>query len=88
VNRTGHGIEGPAWGALKAAEQHTGERLADSPLFAAALEATRSAEPYPDLLAASSRLLAIARTASLAGVVAPARSHSVIFRVAAGAVGA
>ena len=55
------GIEGPAWGALKAAEQHTHERLAESDLFAAALEAARLAEPYPELLAASSHMLAVAR---------------------------
>lgn len=56
-----YGIEGPTWGALQAAERHTGERLADSPLFAAALQAARLAEPYPDLLAASSHMLAVAR---------------------------
>jgi SAM-dependent methyltransferase len=56
-----YGIEGPAWGALKATEQHTGERLDDSDLFTAALEAARLAEPYSDLLAASSHMLAIAR---------------------------
>ncbi|MEU9120176.1 class I SAM-dependent methyltransferase [Streptomyces sp. NPDC048506] len=59
---TVYGIEGPAWGAVKATEQHTGEPLAeDSPLFTAALEAARLAEPYPDLLSASSHMLAIAR---------------------------
>jgi hypothetical protein len=36
-------------------------RPADSALFAAALEAARLAEPYPDLLAASSHMLAIAQ---------------------------
>ncbi|MFI0712008.1 class I SAM-dependent methyltransferase [Streptomyces inhibens] len=58
---TVYGIEGPTWGALKATEQHTGELLAESPLFTAALEAARLAEPYPDLLAASSHMLAIAQ---------------------------
>ncbi|UQA94399.1 class I SAM-dependent methyltransferase [Streptomyces halobius] len=58
---TVHGIEGPAWGALKATEQHTGQHLADSSLFDAALEAAKLAEPYPELLAASSHMLAVAR---------------------------
>jgi SAM-dependent methyltransferase len=57
---TVHGIEGPTWSLLKAAEQHTGEPLAESALFTAALTAARLAEPYPDLLAASSHLLAVA----------------------------
>ncbi|MGP3981982.1 class I SAM-dependent methyltransferase [Streptomyces sp. KR80] len=57
-----YGVEGPSWGALKATEQYTGERLDTSgPLFAAALEAARLAEPYPDLLAASSHMLAVAQ---------------------------
>ncbi|WP_175407395.1 bifunctional 2-polyprenyl-6-hydroxyphenol methylase/3-demethylubiquinol 3-O-methyltransferase UbiG [Streptomyces sp. TRM64462] len=57
-----YGIEGPAWGALKAAEQHTGARLdSDSPLFASALEAARLAEPYPELLSTASHMLAVAR---------------------------
>lgn len=58
---TVHGIEGPTWSLLKAAEQHTGELLAESPLFAAALTAARLAEPYPELLAAASHLLAVGR---------------------------
>lgn len=58
---TVHGIEGPTWSLLKATEQHTGELLADSPLFTAALTAARLAEPYPDLLAAASHLLAVGR---------------------------
>ncbi|KUJ66166.1 SAM-dependent methyltransferase [Streptomyces albus subsp. albus] len=57
-----YGVEGPAWGTLKAAEQHSGDRIdTDSPLFTAALEAARLADAYPDLLAASSHMLAIAR---------------------------
>jgi SAM-dependent methyltransferase len=56
-------IEGPTWGALKATEHHTDERLdTNGPLFTAALEAARLAEPYPDLLAAASHMIAIART--------------------------
>ncbi|MFC0600313.1 class I SAM-dependent methyltransferase [Streptomyces palmae] len=56
-----YGIEGPSWGALKAAELHGGERIEeDSPLFAAALEAARLADAYPALLAASSHMLAVA----------------------------
>ncbi|RKN03154.1 class I SAM-dependent methyltransferase [Streptomyces radicis] len=55
------GVEGPAWALLKATEQHTGESVADSDLFASALTAARLAEPYPELLAASSHLLSMAR---------------------------
>ncbi|MFE0046107.1 class I SAM-dependent methyltransferase [Streptomyces albireticuli] len=58
---TVYAIEGPTWALLKATEQHTGQPLADSSLFRAALAAARAAEPYPDLLAASSHLLAVAR---------------------------
>jgi ubiquinone/menaquinone biosynthesis C-methylase UbiE len=57
---TVHGVEGPAWSLLKAAEQHAGEVSAGSPLFEAALTAARLAEPYPELLAAASHLLATA----------------------------
>ncbi|MFV8129429.1 class I SAM-dependent methyltransferase [Streptomyces syringium] len=54
-----YGIEGPTWSLLKATEQHSGDHLADTPMFRAALEAARLAEPYPALLAASSHMLAI-----------------------------
>ncbi|MFG3659346.1 class I SAM-dependent methyltransferase [Streptomyces sp. NPDC047706] len=53
------GVEGPAWSLLAATERHTGESLIGSPLFESALTAARMAEPYPELLAASSHLLAI-----------------------------
>ncbi|MFJ3904759.1 class I SAM-dependent methyltransferase [Streptomyces sp. NPDC090025] len=55
-----YGIEGPVWAALKATEQHTKESLIGSPMFEAALTAARLAEPHPDLLAASSHMLAVA----------------------------
>ncbi|MDK9496586.1 class I SAM-dependent methyltransferase [Streptomyces katrae] len=55
-----YGVEGPAWSALKATEQHTGDSLIDSRMFDAALTAARLAEPHPDLLAASSHMLAVA----------------------------
>ncbi|RLV09051.1 SAM-dependent methyltransferase [Streptomyces griseocarneus] len=55
-----YGIEGPTWSLLKATEQHTGGRMADSAMFRAALAAARMAEAYPDLLAASSHMLAVA----------------------------
>ncbi|MFD3516124.1 class I SAM-dependent methyltransferase [Streptomyces sp. NPDC058657] len=55
---TVYGVEGPAWSLLKATEQYTGESAAESALFASALTAARLAEPYPELLAASSHLLA------------------------------
>ncbi|MFD8261929.1 class I SAM-dependent methyltransferase [Streptomyces griseoluteus] len=56
-----HGVEGPAWSMLAAIERHTGESVVDSPVFASALTAARMAEPYPELLAASSHLLVCAR---------------------------
>jgi hypothetical protein len=46
---------------LAAAERHVGESLIDEPLFASVLTAARMAEPYPELLAASSHLLAVGR---------------------------
>ncbi|WP_314618846.1 class I SAM-dependent methyltransferase [Streptomyces stackebrandtii] len=55
-----YGIEGPVWAALKATEQYTKASLIDSPMFEAALTAARLAEPHPDLLAASSHMLAVA----------------------------
>lgn len=55
------GIEGPTWAMLKATEQHTGKHLSNSPLFESALTAARIAEPYPELLAASSHMLAAGR---------------------------
>ncbi|MER7919415.1 MULTISPECIES: methyltransferase domain-containing protein [unclassified Streptomyces] len=54
------GIEGPAWSLVKAAEQQPGEGPTDD-LIASALTAARLAEPYPELLAASSHLLAVGR---------------------------
>lgn len=58
------GIEGPAWAMLKATEQHTGESVVDTPLFESALTAARMAEPYLELLSASSHLLAVGRRPS------------------------
>ncbi|GAA1182798.1 hypothetical protein GCM10009654_45140 [Streptomyces hebeiensis] len=55
------GIEGPTWAMLKAVEQYTGSTVAGTPLFESALAAARMAEPYPELLAASSHLLAVGR---------------------------
>jgi ubiquinone/menaquinone biosynthesis C-methylase UbiE len=55
------GVEGPAWSLLAATERHTGESLAGGPMFESALTAARMAEPYPELLAASSHLLAVGR---------------------------
>jgi ubiquinone/menaquinone biosynthesis C-methylase UbiE len=54
-----YGVEGPAWSLLAATERHTREPLINSPLFESALTAARMAEPYPELLAASSHLLAV-----------------------------
>ncbi|WP_030635827.1 class I SAM-dependent methyltransferase [[Kitasatospora] papulosa] len=54
------GIEGPAWSLVKAAEQQPGEGPTDD-LIASAMAAARLAEPYPELLAASSHLLAVGR---------------------------
>jgi SAM-dependent methyltransferase len=55
------GVEGPAWSMLAAAERHTGQSFQETALFESALTAARLAEPYPELLAASSHLLAIGR---------------------------
>lgn len=54
------GIEGPAWSFVKTAEHQPGEGPTDE-LIASAMEAARMAEPYPELLAASSHLLAVGR---------------------------
>ncbi|MFG2441014.1 class I SAM-dependent methyltransferase [Streptomyces sp. NPDC048508] len=54
------GIEGPTWSLVKAAEQQPGDGPTDE-LIASALAAARMAEPYPELLAASSHLLAVGR---------------------------
>ncbi|MGC9538360.1 class I SAM-dependent methyltransferase [Streptomyces sp. UG1] len=58
------GVEGPAWSLLAAAERNTGNDFRHSALFESALAAARMAEPYPELLAASSHLLAVGRRAS------------------------
>lgn len=55
------GIEGPAWSLLKAVEQGAGGSAGED-LFQSVLAAARLAELYPELLAASSHLLAVART--------------------------
>ncbi|MEU7327279.1 SAM-dependent methyltransferase, partial [Streptomyces parvus] len=60
------GIEGPAWALVKAAEQQPGEGPTDE-LIASALDAARMAEQYPELLAASSHLLAIGKTPAGSG---------------------
>ncbi|WP_037912017.1 class I SAM-dependent methyltransferase [Actinacidiphila yeochonensis] len=52
------GVEGPTWSLLKAVEQSTGAPPSEE-LFASALTAARLAEPYPELLAAGSHLLAV-----------------------------
>lgn len=54
------GVEGPAWSLLKAVEQSTGAPPGEE-LFQSVLTAARLAEPYPELLAASSHLLAVGR---------------------------
>ncbi|MEY9956734.1 class I SAM-dependent methyltransferase [Streptacidiphilus sp. MAP5-52] len=60
-----YSVEGPMWGIVRAVEQRTGVPLADDdPLMLSALEAARQAEQHPDLLAASSHLLAIASAAA------------------------
>lgn len=56
-----YGVEGPMWGLVKAVEQRSGKPLPDDdPVMLSALTAARLADPYPELLAASSHLLAIA----------------------------
>jgi SAM-dependent methyltransferase len=59
VDVTVFGIEGPAWSLLKAVEQ-SGQAPSEA-LFESALTASRLAEPYPELLAASSHLLAVGK---------------------------
>lgn len=54
------GIEGPAWSLVKAAEQRPGGGPTDD-LIASAMAEARLAEPYPELLAASSHLLAVGK---------------------------
>nr|WP_244173915.1 methyltransferase [Streptomyces recifensis] len=58
INVRVFGIEGPAWSLVKAAEQQPGDGPTDE-LIASATEGARMAEPYPELLAASSHLLAV-----------------------------
>lgn len=61
------GIEGPAWSLVKAVEQQPGDGPTDD-LIASAMTAARMAEPHPELLAASSHLLAVGRaSAAVAG---------------------
>ncbi|MCD0485414.1 methyltransferase domain-containing protein [Streptacidiphilus sp. ASG 303] len=56
------GIEGPAWSLLKTADHLPGiEPSALQALFESVLTAARLAEPYPELLSASSHLLAVGR---------------------------
>lgn len=57
------GVEGPAWGMLRAAEAR-GVQIGnehDDPLFASVLEAARLADDHPELLAAAGHLLAVGR---------------------------
>jgi SAM-dependent methyltransferase len=56
------GVEGPAWSVLKATQRLEGVH-SDISLFKSVATAARLAEPYPELLAASSHLLAIGATA-------------------------
>ncbi|MFE5396370.1 class I SAM-dependent methyltransferase [Streptomyces sp. NPDC056568] len=55
------GVEGPAWALLAAAERNTGRSFRESSLFESVLTAARLAEPHPELLSASSHLLAVGR---------------------------
>lgn len=56
------GVEGPCWSQVRAVELHTGKPLPDDhPLILGALAAARMADGHPDLLAATSHLLAIGR---------------------------
>ncbi len=52
------GVEGPAWSLLKAVEQQS-EAGPSGDMFVSLLTAAWLAEPSPELLAASSRLLAV-----------------------------
>ncbi len=54
------GVEGPTWSLLKAVEISSGA-APDDALFQSALTAARLSESYPELLSASSHLLAVGR---------------------------
>lgn len=56
-----YGVEGPAWGLLKAVEARgsTIDGPQDDALFASVLNAARLADFHPELLAAASHLLAV-----------------------------
>ncbi|WP_327656442.1 hypothetical protein [Streptomyces sp. NBC_00483] len=57
-----YGVEGPGDALLKAAETATGRQVQrESDLFTSALAAARMAEEHPELLVASSHLLAFGR---------------------------
>jgi len=56
------GVEGPAWSLLTAVE-HASGGMPGEELFQSVLTAARLAEPFPELLAASSHLLAFGRVA-------------------------
>ncbi|MFJ8017045.1 class I SAM-dependent methyltransferase [Streptomyces sp. NPDC096339] len=56
-----HGVEGPGWAYLQAAERTAGAPLHDSPLLAGAIETARLADRHPAVRDASAHLLVTGR---------------------------
>lgn len=56
-----HGIEGPGWAYLRAAERTAGAPLHDSPLLTGAIETARLADRHPAVTDASAHLLLTGR---------------------------
>ncbi|MFJ9944941.1 class I SAM-dependent methyltransferase [Streptomyces erythrochromogenes] len=65
-----HGIEGPGWAYLRAAERTAGAPLLDSPLLDGALATARLADHHPDVIDASAHILVAGRTPPEVGTAA------------------
>ncbi|MFI9723966.1 class I SAM-dependent methyltransferase [Streptomyces sp. NPDC052396] len=57
-----YGIEGPSWPVIKSIERHTGQSVADTTLFDAAVEAARLSDAYSGQIDMSAHILAIIET--------------------------
>ncbi|MFF3216866.1 class I SAM-dependent methyltransferase [Streptomyces sp. NPDC002886] len=62
-----HGLQGPAYAALKARERHTGRRNFGPEVLEEALAAARFADGHPELAVTSMHLLALAHRPAPAG---------------------
>ncbi|MFJ3877077.1 class I SAM-dependent methyltransferase [Streptomyces sp. NPDC090077] len=58
-----HGVEGPGWAYLRAAERTAGTALFDSPLLPGALRTARLADRHPEVADTSAHLLVTGRAA-------------------------